>query len=252
MSDKSRIRETISSASGLGQGESRIVKPGSSSSAQGQSSRPYRTRGGLYVPPIPEILTGPSAVPGLTSAVISCTVDVAAYMRVKYDGPGDEVISEWTAETSLEPELTISPLEPEHNFYNYRVQCSFDKIELTEWTPVIAENFYTLCNSNIAFSNVGVSEGFLGELSWSCNTNTPCKVRARWRTSSGSYYTPGTYTSSYSTSSSKMFSPMLLPRSGKTYYFQLEAKNQCSYETGWSSEYRIGEGLGGDWEVTQY
>jgi len=180
LTGSSRIKTSVSSTPGGSPGAGRIITPGSSASAQGSSSRPHRTKGGLYVPPVPEILTGPAAVPGLTSAVISCTVNNAAYMRALYDGPGDPVTSDWTAETSLEPELTISPLTPEHTLYLYKVQCSYDKETSTEWTPEIAEFLYTLCSTSIPISGVQIGTGMMGELTYHCHTKNKCGYEAAW------------------------------------------------------------------------
>ncbi len=167
---------------GSRRGSSGRARPRFSLAALRGSSVPSRfSRGGLFVP---VLLSGPSAVAGETSAIISWTLDPdgpAAYHRVRsrLQGTSEWTVGAWSSSTSYEASRTISDLDP--GIYEYQIESALGPgyvwttgfLPATPGTFEIEETGIELTNLSWGWSRTSITANY------ETSEPTKCKIIGR-------------------------------------------------------------------------
>lgn len=182
---------------------------------------PIRFVGHEFAPSFPVLMTGPSAVPGLTTAVIYWTTDVPAYhrVRIRTNPTGAWTTLPFTGSPSTNAAYPLTGLIPENKRYYVDVQSCIigDGSASFPWTPD-DNSFYfaTLCSGVYGMANWNAAKNGFGKLtyltlSWTTTVNmyqaqidssTPALCYGPWNSSdmthghdymSFDFSKPGTY-----------------------------------------------------------
>lgn len=226
---------------------SRLIIPHASGRVSRLTSRLSETCGGIYVSPVPILLSGPTVSDiTTTTARISWELDPSGpegYHRVRHKVTGGEwAVIDFTEESGYSAQIDLGGLPPEHTKIIFDIQscAEGDGSKAFDYYPGDdSAFFYTLCDPNVVYSNVGIYVGFLGEAHFTWDTNTPTKGRHMWK----SHYPPlpwndpSDWTSGYSISHNQAAYPVLILKQANIYKVKFQGKNRCGYEADWSSEY---------------
>ncbi len=228
---------------------SRIIEPHLSGSASRVASRRETvSRGGLYVPPIPTLLSGPEVVPALNTAVIFWELDPsnsAGYHRARYrEGEsGAWTYTAYTVEASHSAEVTISGLTGEHTLHSYQVQ-SCETVtggvgsNCMDYAPDPQDTFYTTCSIPQQSGHCAMWVNFILGNRFKVTTNIAGSVRVRYKVVGVGDWTTCDW-SVVGSARTWSISPCSGTGVSVNYEFQFEFKNKCGTSTGWSATHNV-------------
>jgi len=207
-----------------------------------------RVHGTSFLALAPTLMTGPSAVPGVTTAMIYWTTDIPAYhrARVKISG-GAWSYSAWSITPSTNAAVPLSGLVPENMRHYVDVQSCVvgDGSAAFDWTPA-DDSFYfnTLCSGTFGMANWSATKGGFGKLTY---------LRLAWTTTVDMYYAQtdsptlalrAAWNSS-DTTHNYNFMSFDFSRPG-TYRWRTRNRNKCFVWCGYSAYKYFEIGAGGD------